>query len=217
MLVWEDIIRLVLAMVLGGLIGLEREITNRPAGFRTHTLVCMGSALVMIISEYIFDMYHQMVNLDPARLGAAVVSGIGFLGAGTILKDGVRIRGLTTAASLWVVACVGLAAGTGLYGIAIFSALLIYVTLILLKKIESLFKSSGVIEIELDMLNVPGQIAKVTELMGKLKVQIRDIKMVASDDPWIQAKFFVRLPHGMTYESLLSELCGIEGVTINMD
>jgi putative Mg2+ transporter-C (MgtC) family protein len=216
-MVWEDIIRLVLAMVLGGLIGLEREFTNRPAGFRTHTLVCMGSALVMIISEYIFDMYHQMVNLDPARLGAAVVSGIGFLGAGTILKDGVRIRGLTTAASLWVVACVGLAAGAGLYWISIFSALLIYVTLILLKKIESLFKSSGVIEIELDMLNVPGQIAKVTELMGKLKVQIRDIKMVASDEPWIQAKFFVRLPHGMTYENLLAELCNIEGVTINLD
>jgi putative Mg2+ transporter-C (MgtC) family protein len=177
----------------------------------------MGSALVMIISEYIFDMYHQMVNLDPARLGAAVVSGIGFLGAGTILKDGVRIRGLTTAASLWVVACVGLAAGAGLYWISIFSALLIYVTLILLKKIESLFKSSGVIEIELDMLNVPGQIAKVTELMGKLKVQIRDIKMVASDEPWIQAKFFVRLPHGMTYESLLAKLSRIEGVTINLD
>jgi putative Mg2+ transporter-C (MgtC) family protein len=216
-MVWEDIIRLVLAMVLGGLIGLEREFTNRPAGFRTHTLVCMGSALVMIISEYIFDMYHEMVNLDPARLGAAVVSGIGFLGAGTILKDGVRIRGLTTAASLWVVACVGLAAGAGLYWISIFSALLIYVTLILLKKIESLFKSSGVIEIELDMLNVPGQIAKVTELMGKLKVQIRDIKMVASDEPWIQAKFFVRLPHGMTYENLLAELCNIEGVTINLD
>jgi putative Mg2+ transporter-C (MgtC) family protein len=216
-MVWEDIIRLVLAMVLGGLIGLEREFTNRPAGFRTHTLVCMGSALVMIISEYIFDMYHQMVNLDPARLGAAVVSGIGFLGAGTILKDGVRIRGLTTAASLWVVACVGLAAGAGLYWISIFSALLIYVTLILLKKIESLFKSSGVIEIELDMLNVPGQIAKVTELMGKLKVQIRDIKMVASDEPWIQAKFFVRLPHGMTYESLLAKLSRIEGVTINLD
>jgi putative Mg2+ transporter-C (MgtC) family protein len=215
--VWEDIIRVVLAMVLGGLIGLEREFTNRPAGFRIHTLVCMGSALVMITSSYIFEMYHEMVNLDPARLGAAVASGIGFLGAGTILKDGVRIRGLTTAASLWVVACVGLAAGAGLYGIAIFSALLIYVTLILLKKIESLFKSSGVIEIELDILNVPGQIAKVTELMGELKVQIRDIKMVASDEPWIQAKFFVRLPHGMTYENLLAELCNIEGVTINLD
>jgi hypothetical protein len=67
------------------------------------------------------------------------------------------------------------------------------------------------------MLNVPGQIAKVTELMGKLKVQIRDIKMVASDEPWIQAKFFVRLPHGMTYESLLAKLSRIEGVTINLD
>ena len=82
---WEDALKLILAMVLGGLVGLEREITNRPAGFRTHTLVCMGSALVMITAKYIFGIYHNMVNLDPARLGAQVISGIGFLGAGSIL------------------------------------------------------------------------------------------------------------------------------------
>ena len=75
---WEDALKLILAMVLGGLVGLEREITNRPAGFRTHTLVCMGSALVMITAKYIFGIYHNMVNLDPARLGAQVISGIGF-------------------------------------------------------------------------------------------------------------------------------------------
>ena len=92
-MVWEDALKLILAMVLGGLVGLEREITNRPAGFRTHTLVCMGSALVMITSQYIFHEYHSLVNLDPARLGAQVISGIGFLGAGTIMKDEARVRG----------------------------------------------------------------------------------------------------------------------------
>jgi putative Mg2+ transporter-C (MgtC) family protein len=144
---WEDALKLILAMVLGGLVGLEREITNRPAGFRTHTLVCMGSALVMITAKYIFGIYHNMVNLDPARLGAQVISGIGFLGAGTIMKDEARVRGLTTAASLWVVACIGLAVGSGLYQVSIFAALLVYVVLILLKKIEALvqkeFRGSG--------------------------------------------------------------------------
>jgi len=162
-MVLEDGLKLVLAMTLGGLVGLEREITNRPAGFRTHTLVCMGSALVMITSQYIFKTYHNLVNLDPARLGAQVISGIGFLGAGTILKDDARVRGLTTAASLWVVACIGLAVGAGLYQISIFAALLVYVALILLKRIEALFRrNAGTVVIELDISNTPGQIAKVT-------------------------------------------------------
>ena len=120
---------------LGGLVGLEREITNRPAGFRTHTLVCMGSALVMITAKYIFGIYHNMVNLDPARLGAQVISGIGF---GSRHNYEGRSPGsrLTTAASLWVVACIGLAVGSGLYQVSIFAALLVYVVLILLKKLR---------------------------------------------------------------------------------
>ena len=97
---WEILLKLLLAMVFGGIIGLEREIGNRPAGFRTHTLVCMGSAVVMMTSEFLITNYTSNPP-DPARLGAQVISGIGFLGAGTILKDGSRFRGLTTAASLW--------------------------------------------------------------------------------------------------------------------
>ena len=123
---WEMILRLVLAMIFGGLIGLEREIGNRPAGFRTHTLVCMGSVLVMMTSEFMLDIYSS-VSIDPARLGAQVISGIGFLGAGTILKDGSRVRGLTTAASLWVVACIGLAIGVGFYWGALIATLLSYI------------------------------------------------------------------------------------------
>ncbi|MCM8901106.1 MgtC/SapB family protein [Caldicoprobacter algeriensis] len=212
---WEDVFKLVLAMVLGGLVGLEREITNRPAGFRTHTLVCMGSTLVMVTSMHLFMLYHDIVNLDPARLGAQVISGIGFLGAGTILKDKARVRGLTTAASLWVVACIGLAVGAGLYGVAIFVAVLAYVTLILLKKMERFLKQrSEIEEIELDIRNVPGQIAKVTECMGRLNVQIRDIKIEPTDEPWVQTKFYVMLPRGMKREELMEELQTVEGVEI---
>ena len=191
---------------------------NQPAGFRTHTLVCMGSALVMITAKYIFGIYHNMVNLDPARLGAQVISGIGFLGAGTIMKDEARVRGLTTAASLWVVACIGLAVGSGLYQVSIFAALLVYVVLILLKKIEALFRrNSGVAVIEMDIRNTPGQIARVTDCMGQLKVVIRDIKIQPSDEPWIHAKFYIRLPRNVTYESLMAELKAVEGIMLNMD
>ena len=132
---WEIVVKLVLGMVFGGVIGLEREIGNRPAGFRTHTLVCMGSALVMMSAEFLMEAYPAF-EPDPARLGAQVISGIGFLGAGTILKDGSRVRGLTTAASLWVVACIGLAIGMGFYWGALAATLFSYITLVLLKKFE---------------------------------------------------------------------------------
>ncbi|MDN5277381.1 MAG: putative Mg2+ transporter-C (MgtC) family protein [Clostridiales bacterium] len=212
---WEDIFKLVLAMLLGGLVGLEREITNRPAGFRTHTLVCMGSTLVMVTSMHLFRLYHGIVNLDPARLGAQVISGIGFLGAGTILKDKTRVRGLTTAASLWVVACIGLAIGAGLYEVSVFVAVLAYITLILLKRMERLLKNKSKIEeIELDIRNVPGQIAKVTERMGRLNVQIRDIKIEPTDEPWVQTKFYVMLPRGLKREELMKELKTVDGVVV---
>ncbi|HBL37110.1 MAG TPA: methyltransferase, partial [Firmicutes bacterium] len=100
------------ATLLGAVIGLEREQHGRPAGLRTHILVALGSCLIMLVSIYGFP---SGTGSDPARLAAQVVSGIGFLGAGTILRDGTSIRGLTTAASLWVVAGIGLAAGTGFY------------------------------------------------------------------------------------------------------
>ncbi|MEW6227795.1 MAG: MgtC/SapB family protein, partial [Bacillota bacterium] len=111
----EIIFRLVLAMMFGGFIGLERESHKRPAGFRTHILVCVGSALVMMISQYAFVNFARTTEYDPGRIAAQVVSGIGFLGAGTILREGPTIKGLTTAASLWVVAGIGLAVGTGFY------------------------------------------------------------------------------------------------------
>jgi len=206
-----------MAMVLGGVIGFEREIGNRPAGFRTHTLVCVGSTLVMLTSQYLFEAYSGIVNLDPARLGAQVISGIGFLGAGTIIKYGPHVRGLTTAASLWVVACVGLAIGAGFYWGAITATVLVYITLILLKKVEKIFvRDVGTIEINLGLENKPGQIAKVTDVMGRLSVQIKDIRMIHNEDEdedtWTKAKFYVRLPAGMHKDTLMAELKQVDGV-----
>lgn len=115
----EIITRLIAALVLGGLVGFEREWTERPAGLRTHALVSLGSALVMVVNIYLFERFSQGTTMDVTRMAAQVVSGIGFLGAGTIIRSKNGVHGLTTAASLWVVAAIGLAAGCGFWLAAI--------------------------------------------------------------------------------------------------
>ena len=111
----ELLLRLVLACVLGGIIGYERQSRHKSAGLRTNMLVCLGSCLVMVLSQEIYLRVEGHTNADPARLAAQVVSGIGFLGAGAIMKEGLTVTGLTTAACLWVVAGVGLAVGAGMW------------------------------------------------------------------------------------------------------
>ena len=124
--------RVALSAVLAGIIGFEREQVQRNAGMRTHILVAIGAALVMCSGEFLMTQYPNS-NIDPARIGAQVVSGIGFLCAGTIIKEGISVRGLTTASSLWCVSCVGLAAGAGNYIVAIATTGLILVVLRVLR------------------------------------------------------------------------------------
>ena len=143
----EACLRLLCAMVIGMVIGIEREHTHRPAGMRTHTLVALGACVVMIIGNLISTQYQALGSTpDPARLGAQVISGISFLGAGTILREGVNVKGLTTAASLWTVACLGLAAGAGYYVIAMIGMLHVFVTLsifeVLQRKLFSVYDLS---------------------------------------------------------------------------
>jgi putative Mg2+ transporter-C (MgtC) family protein len=120
---WEVLLRLALAAALGAAIGLERELREREAGLRTHLLVSLGSALFTITSAYGFHAFlasgQSVVRADPTRIAAQIVTGIGFLGAGAIIRQGLSIRGLTTAATLWVVAAIGLAAGAGYYSAAV--------------------------------------------------------------------------------------------------
>ena len=134
----QDImLRLGLAILAGGVIGAEREAMRRPAGLRTHMLVAGGAALVMLLGEYVFEMYEGRADVDPTRLGAQVISGIGFLGAGTIMREGLTIRGLTTAASLWAVACLGLAAGAGFYAGTLLGTGIILLTLYALERLQN--------------------------------------------------------------------------------
>lgn len=133
---FQIIIRLVLTVVLSGLIGLERELHKRTAGLRTHILVSLGSCLIMLTSLYVFDIYKDIAKLDPARIAAGVITGIGFLGAGTIIREKEGVRGLTTAASLWVVAGIGLAVGCGFKNAAIYTAIIALIVLFFLRFAE---------------------------------------------------------------------------------
>ena len=123
--------RLLFALIIGVLIGIDRELTRRPAGLRTHMLVALGACVVMITGQLIFAEYSPLgATPDPARMAAQVVAGVGFLGAGTIMREGLSVRGLTTAASLWAVACLGMAVGGGYYSLGLFGTLFMLVTLI---------------------------------------------------------------------------------------
>ena len=138
----ELVLRLLLATVLAGLIGLEREIGDQPAGFRTHMLVGLGSCLFAVVSAYsveafLGDQGPVLVRYDPTRIAAQIVTGIGFLGAGAIIRYGMSVRGLTTAASLWVVAAIGTAVGLGGYLVGSVTAALSLLTLVILKPVRS--------------------------------------------------------------------------------
>ena len=132
--------RLIWAVILGGLVGLEREMRRRTAGLRTHILVCVGSSLIMLTSIYVFDIYKDTAHVDPSRIAAGIVTGIGFLGAGAIIRSGSGVHGLTTAASLWVVAGIGMSVGCGFYDAALVSTALVLVVLLIIRNFENRFK-----------------------------------------------------------------------------
>ncbi|MDC3414674.1 MgtC/SapB family protein [Aquibacillus sp. 3ASR75-11] len=135
-------VRILVALILSGLIGFERELNNHSAGFRTHILVGVGSCLMMLLSLYGFETYleeNKNIQFDPARIPSYVISGIGFLGAGTIIVNGVTIRGLTTAASIWTVAGLGLVIGAGMYSAAVFTTIVILLSLVFLNNVEKVF------------------------------------------------------------------------------
>ncbi len=133
---WQVALRLVVATFLGGAIGFEREAHGKEAGFRTHALVCLGSALIMIVSVQVYEMFKDEATVDPSRIAAQVVTGIGFLGAGTIIRYSSGIRGLTTAAGVWTAAGIGLACGIGQFKAAVLTTVITLLVLIVFSKVN---------------------------------------------------------------------------------
>lgn len=141
----EKILRIIIALAIGALIGWERERNRRPAGLRTHMLVAVGSTIVIMTGFYCTNIVMEtgIISSDPTRMAAQVISGIGFLGAGTILREGMTVKGLTTAASLWTVACLGLAVGAGNYFVAVVGAIAIFIVLTMVEKFEQSMKKAN--------------------------------------------------------------------------
>lgn len=161
---------LLAAALAGGAVGLERESTNQPAGLRTHVLVCVGAALIMQVS--------LNMSGDPGRIAAQVVSGIGFLGAGTILREGANIRGLTTAASLWVVSGMGLAVGAGLYLETFFAVVIVLLTLKSLSTVERRFITrAGNVTLTVHVTDTPGRLGAVASVCGRWGASVRNVAM----------------------------------------
>lgn len=167
-------IRLGVSFLLGAIIGVERELDNQPAGLRTNIILVMGSTLAMILSVSLAHVYQPVGGMgDPARLAAQVISGIGFLGAGAILHAGVNIRGLTTAATIWTMAVVGLAVGAGFFSSAVIVTITLFIVLSVLNKLENkLFHPKTIAPITMWITDGPPDLAEVRRIFDHKHVQL---------------------------------------------
>ncbi len=173
--------KLFIAAILGGIIGWERHRRGRPAGLRTHLLVCIGVTLMMLVSEHIFVQYeshghNSILRVDPARIAAQVVTGIGFLGAGTIMRSRASIRGLTTAASLWVVAGIGLAVGSGFILPAIFTTVIAIAILTLNSLVEKKMKRNKYRTIKMLIAGQGHFLDEITQILKTHSVKLKNYK-----------------------------------------
>jgi putative Mg2+ transporter-C (MgtC) family protein len=180
------LIRLLMAFVAGAIIGIEREAHRQPAGLKTHILICVGSTLIMLISISIPQTYASFGNADPGRIAAQVVSGIGFIGAGAILRMGINVRGLTTAASIWSIGAIGLAIGAGMYVPAGISVILILFVLIVVEQLEKHFFTP--LSVKLLSINSTSMNSdeNIRQLMQKKHFRIIDVNPSYSADKQFQ-------------------------------
>ncbi len=216
---WEWILRLLIAAVLGGLVGLERESHGREAGFRTLILVCSGTCLIMIASLRIPELFYyftsdSVLRIDPARIAYGTITGIGFLGAGAIVRDKKRTRGITTAACLWVVAAIGLAIGCGFYSLGMASAVISILVLYVLRLVERLIQKDTYNSI---LITREGEreMAPLFQVLKEFQMTIlsQAIK-VQTPPPAMEMEFNVRHKGTVVGEDVVRKFMSIPGVKI---
>jgi putative Mg2+ transporter-C (MgtC) family protein len=213
----EVIIRVILAAALGGAIGLERELRDREAGLRTHLLVSVGAALFTMVSAYAWTDWQfstpQGLVFDPTRIAAQVVSGIGFLGAGAIIRQGLSVRGLTTAATLWVVAAIGMAAGVGYYEAAVATTALVLITLWPLRIMAYRLSTRVRPEEGRIAVNLPAGASAVSVLAAVEEAGVAVSSLEFEDEGETRrVDLRVRLPSGRSAAALMDELTKTESV-----
>ncbi|WP_413595829.1 MgtC/SapB family protein [Citrobacter youngae] len=212
-MVTDLLLRIALAGLLGGLIGLERQLRAKEAGLRTHILVGIGSAMFMIVSKYGFEdiLLENHVALDPSRIAAQVVSGMGFLGAGTIIIQKQIVKGLTTAAGMWVTAAIGLVIGSGLYEIGIYGAFLTLVVLEVFRQLSNrlLSRHCGLL-VKLS----PQSVSRVFTMLQTMSIRFdfRSLKENPSEDKAWELFLVLTLRPGKSISNLCPEILKIEGV-----
>jgi putative Mg2+ transporter-C (MgtC) family protein len=212
------LVKLLLATLCGGIIGLEREKHGRPAGLRTHILVTLGACLMMVISEAFVLKYagadaESALRLDPARTAAQIISGIGFLGAGVILKEGISIRGLTTAASLWMVAGLGMAFGMGLFGPALMGTIIALCSLIFLKKLEPIIKKDRFLFLTVIAERREGLYEEMERLFEQNRLRIADIESdLDLEKNRVRYEFIITQHHRRIGRVLTDQVMAIDSV-----
>jgi putative Mg2+ transporter-C (MgtC) family protein len=208
----DGLTRFGLAVVLGGLVGLERKARGRQAGLRTFILVCLGSTLMMMVS--LAAAGFAGTNGDPGRIAAQVVTGIGFLGAGAILREGATVRGLTTAAGLWVVAGIGLAIGIGMFAEAAVVTVIVLITLVMLSRLEdAVLPGRDQLPVTLTIRDRPGAIGEVASLLGSRGVDIRDVQVRPTSEACeLLLELRVRLPARLDLLELSGALSALPAV-----
>jgi len=214
---WEMGLRLLAAALLGGLIGFEREYNEQPAGFRTHILVTLGAALFTMAGAYGTAAFvdADVVRFDPTRVAAQVVTGIGFLGAGAILRQGINIRGLTTAASIWVTASIGVAVALGFWTPALLTTALALISLLLLRPIQRVVLRSlrqSLFKVVVD-LESSGRLTRVNETLEGCGANLRRMRTVGLPHQQRQLILDVELSEDMDIDDVAEQLRSIDGVS----
>lgn len=206
----QAIIRLLLGFILAGIIGSERESLNKPAGFKTHSLIGISSVLVMLCGEYL-SLYN---NVDASRIPAQLLSGIGFIGAGTILRDGFNVKGLTTAASLLAVTCIGLSIGAGFYLGGIIATIFAYYILSHSHKFFQIKDNYENIEFSIKLQNSTFTIPQIEKILYKNRISIQRIRVVPSEEDEGQEsmKLLVRYNGSLPISQIIAELSSLKDI-----
>ncbi len=224
-LLGDIIFRIIFSVIVGGVVGFERENKNRPAGFRTHILVCVGATSAMILSDIMFIKYYNEygITIDPQRLSAQVISGVGFLGAGTIIHASNNVRGLTTAASLWTVAIIGLVIGAGFYLTAFFTVITIIGVLLYFNKYShKINERSRKLDMLITVTHDSKSLGRITMFFGDKNIQLLEVKFLDynennKENETCVIKVIALIDNfNVNYHTIINDLSTLKGV-INVE
>jgi len=209
------LLRLFLAVLLGGVIGMEREMHGRPAGFRTHIVVCLGSTMMIVGSEYYQEHVDPGTVFDPNRMAAGIITGIGFLGAGAIMREENMVRGLTTAGCIWFVAGLGIVIGKELFPLALWGTLLVFIMLVFFRYVENWMsvENYGELSIRMNLESYESIKDQCAEIIRSNGFRVQETRYrIDRVDQEVELEYVLTYRKGKNQEELLTEISRLEGI-----